>query len=80
MGRGVSAKIPEMHCQNGVSHCWPNWSMHDTRDGKEHWTQLRDQGAVEKDPERLMVLAKEIIRMLTKKNNARKTGILKLQL
>ena len=47
--------------------CSPDWSMHDAGTAKKQWTQLCDQAAVEKDPEKLMVLVKEIIRTLDEK-------------
>jgi len=34
---------------------------------KEEWTQLCEQAAVEEDPEKLMILVKQIIRMLDEK-------------
>jgi hypothetical protein len=36
---------------------------------KEHWTQLCELAAAEKDPEKLLALVKEINRMLEEKEN-----------
>ncbi len=41
---------------------------------KEEWLKLCEQAAVEQDPERLLVLTREICRLLKERENAIKSG------
>lgn len=42
--------------------------------GKEEWLKLCEQAAVERDPERLMLLTREICRLLEEREKALKNG------
>jgi hypothetical protein len=50
---------------------------HPTMNGKEHkedWLKLCEQAAVERDPEKLVALTREICRLLEEKENLLRNG------
>lgn len=42
--------------------------------GKEKWLRLCEQAAVEQDPEKLLILTREICRLLEERENALQNG------